>query len=94
VSHHFNDWPEAKKQEYYTLMKQIQETDFVIVELNLYLDTHPEDQAAIAQFNQFTQHSMHLKHQFQSKFGPLFHFGNSYSPAPFAWVEAPWPWQV
>jgi spore coat protein JB len=90
----FNDWPEDKKKRYYELMQQMQETDFVLVELNLYLDTHPDDEAAIAQFNQFTQHSMMLKQQFQAEFGPLYHFGGSFSPAPFAWKEAPWPWQV
>lgn len=91
---HSSQWKSEDWKAYYELMQEIQETDFVLVELNLYLDTHPEDQAAIAQYNQFVQKSMALKHQFQSMFGPLFNLGNSYSPAPFAWKEAPWPWQV
>ena len=35
----------AKKidDEYYRLMEQIQAADFVLVELTLYLDTHPHD---------------------------------------------------
>jgi spore coat protein JB len=90
----FTEWPDEQKRAYYELMQSMQETDFVLVELNLYLDTHPDDQAAIAQYNQYVQKSMSLKHQFQSLFGPLYHFGNSYSPAPFGWKEAPWPWQV
>lgn len=91
---HFSQWTKEQQDKYYELLRQLQETDFVLVELNLYLDTHPEDEAAIAQFNQFVQKSMTLKHQFQSLFGPLFQFGNSYSPVPFMWKEAPWPWQV
>lgn len=87
-------WTDEQWKTYYDLMQQIQETDFVLVDLHLYLDTHPEDQAAIAQYNQYVQKSMTIKQQFQSLFGPLFQFGNSYSPAPFAWKEAPWPWQV
>lgn len=89
-----SEWKEEDWKAYYALLQEIQETDFVLVELNLYLDTHPEDQAAIAQFNQFVQKSMTLKHRFQTMFGPLYGFGNSFSPAPFAWKEAPWPWQV
>ncbi|WP_309120577.1 spore coat protein CotJB [Paenibacillus sp.] len=91
---HSSQWKEDDWKTYYDLMRQMQETDFVLVELNLYLDTHPDDQAAIAQFNQYVQRSMAIKHQFQSMFGPLYHFGVSYSPMPFAWKEAPWPWQV
>jgi len=91
---HADGWNDDQKRTYYELMRQIQEVDFVLVELNLYLDTHPDDQAAIAQYNQFAQRSMALKQQFEALFGPLRHFGSSYSPAPFAWKEAPWPWQV
>jgi len=91
---HASQWTEDQWKAYYDLMRQIQEVDFALVELNLYLDTHPEDQAAIAQFNQCAQTSMTLKRQFESLFGPLYQFGNSYSPVPFAWKEAPWPWQV
>jgi len=91
---HASQWKDEDWKTYNDLMRQMQETDFVLVELNLYLDTHPEDQAAIAQFNQYVQRSMAIKHQFQTLFGPLYHFGGSYSPAPFAWKEAPWPWQV
>lgn len=90
----FSEWTKEQQKLYYDLMLQIQEADFVLVELNLYLDTHPEDQEAIAQFNQFVQKSMTLKQQFQAQFGPLYQFGNSFSPVPFAWKEAPWPWQV
>lgn len=89
-----HQWKEEDWKAFYELMGEIQETDFVLVELNLYLDTHPDDTTAIAQFNQFVQKSAALKHRFQARFGPLYGFGNSFSPAPFAWKEAPWPWQV
>lgn len=38
--------------EFYQLLEEIQAIDFVIVELNLYLDTHPHDYEAINQFNE------------------------------------------
>ena len=31
-------------EEFYPLMEQLQAIDFVLVELTLYLDTHPNDQ--------------------------------------------------
>ncbi|ACA41211.1 spore coat protein CotJB [Lysinibacillus sphaericus] len=80
--------------EFYTLLEEIQAIDFVIVELNLYLDTHPHDYTAIQQFNENTEKSMKLKVNFEQKFGPLMNFGRSYSDYPFNWVDTPWPWQV
>jgi len=80
--------------EFYTLLEEIQAIDFVIVELNLYLDTHPHDYDAIRQFNENTEISMRLKVEFEQKFGPLMNFGRSYSNYPFSWIDTPWPWQV
>lgn len=81
-------------EEYYLLLKELQETDFVLVELNLYLDTHPLDTQAIQQFNQFSQKRQQLASRFEMAFGPLLHFGHSFSRAPWQWIETPWPWQV
>lgn len=81
-------------QEYYTLLEELQAVDFVLVELTLYLDTHPEDLQAIEQFNQFAKVRKQLAKQFETQFGPLLQFGRSYSRYPWDWKEAPWPWQV
>jgi spore coat protein JB len=80
--------------EYYQLMEQLQVIDFVLVELTLYLDTHPDDVEAINQFNHFAKNRKQLKKAFESQFGPLLQFGNSYSDYPWNWKDTPWPWQV
>lgn len=80
-------------EKYYELLLEIQRTDFVLVELNLYLNTHPNDQAAIAQYNDFVQRSMQMKKNFEALYGPLT-AGFSFSPTPWQWNKAPWPWQV
>ncbi|MBM7661211.1 spore coat protein JB [Bacillus mesophilus] len=80
--------------EYYALLEELQAVDFVLVELTLYLDTHPHDYDAIQQYNQFAQQRGLLKKQIESKFGPLQQYGNSYSGYPWNWDDAPWPWQV
>ncbi|MBN6188208.1 spore coat protein CotJB [Aneurinibacillus sp. BA2021] len=81
-------------EKYYDLLLEIQRADFVIIELNLYLDTHPNDQAAIAQYNDFVQRSMQMKKNFEALYGPLTSFGYSFSPTPWQWNKSPWPWQV
>ena len=50
--------PEGAKAcdtQYYELLEELQALDFVLVELNLYLDTHPGDYQSIEQYNKFTQ---------------------------------------
>ncbi|UOQ47554.1 spore coat protein CotJB [Gracilibacillus caseinilyticus] len=79
---------------YYQQLEQIQAIDFVLVELTLYLDTHPDDVDAINQFNQAAFQSRQLKNKFEEEFGPLMQFGQSYSGYPWNWKDAPWPWQV
>ncbi|MFC2946865.1 spore coat protein CotJB [Virgibacillus sediminis] len=80
--------------EYYRLLEEIQANDFVVLELNLYLDTHPNDYKAIEQFNNLSKKSMELKIHFEKRFGPLMHFGKSFSNYPWNWDDSPWPWQV
>ncbi|MNZ82616.1 CotJB protein [compost metagenome] len=80
--------------QYYKLLHELQAVDFVLVELNLYLDTHPMDEAAIQQYNQYAQLRMEIAKRYESMYGPLKNFGQSFSGKPFSWVEPPWPWQV
>ncbi|RAV06543.1 spore coat protein CotJB [Paenibacillus sp. YN15] len=81
-------------EDFYCMLKELQEIDFVLVELNLYLDTHPMDNLALQQFNQTAQKRQLLAGQFELKYGPLMNFGHSYSRSPWQWNDVPWPWQV
>ena len=72
--------PKQMDEEYYQLMSQIQAADFVLVELTLYLDTHPDDQNALHQFRQYSDYSRQLKQIFEGKYGPLLQFGASNNP--------------
>ncbi len=88
----------AKEKEvneaFYHLLQCLQEADFVLVELNLYLDTHPNDMQAVQQYNQLVQQRWQLAQEYENSYGPLMHFGHSYSRHPWQWNDTPWPWQV
>nr|WP_243427859.1 spore coat protein CotJB [Alkaliphilus hydrothermalis] len=75
------------------LLRQIQEVEFAAVELNLYLDTHMEDQRALMEYNQIHKQLMMLKQQYEMLYGPLTNFGFSPSQYPWKWIEGPWPWE-
>ena len=60
-------------------------------DLNLYLDTNPNDKAMIDLFNQYTNEANNLIKQYEGKYGPLFVDGSV--TYPWAWNESPWPWE-
>lgn len=84
----------AIDREYYELLEKIQMVDFALVELNLFLDTHPDDLKSVEQYNRLAQERIPLVRKFQELYGPLMNFGHSYSRFPFEWPNTPWPWQV
>ena len=76
------------------MMRKIQEVDFAIIDLNLFLDTHPECKEALDLFTQLASTSKSLKTDHQRKYGPLY-VQNSSNSVPFEWVEKceKWPWE-
>lgn len=76
------------------MLKQIQALEFVAVELNLFLDTHPTEQRAINDYNVVVHRLETLKKQYEQSYGPLTNFGTSHSGAPWQWIEEPWPWDI
>jgi len=80
--------------EFYKCLEELQAIDFAIVELQLYLDTHPNDHEAIQQFNELAKERKRLKKTIETMYGPLQQFGNSFSGYPWNWNDPPWPWQI
>lgn len=80
--------------QFYSLLEELQAIDFVLLDLTLYLDTHPNDYQSIQQFNHCAKQRKKIAKQFESQYGPLLQYGHSYSNYPWDWDDAPWPWQV
>lgn len=76
-----------------SLMKKIQQLQFMSVEYNLYLDTHPDDLKALAQYNYFSEQLTMLKKQYDEMYGPIMGFGCSQSKNGWKWIYEKWPWE-
>lgn len=77
------------------MLKSLQEMEFVAVELNLYLDTHPCDSDALNDYNCAVERIRELKQEYEAEFGPLLNFGmGGFSKEPWQWAMGPWPWEL
>ena len=69
------------------LLNQIASFDFAIVELHLFLDTHPNNSSAAAKLDEYIAKSNKLRKEFEDKYGPLNTMnegqGTFQFPAPF-----------
>lgn len=76
------------------LMMAVVELTFACVDLNLYLDNHPEDKNGVAIYNKLCSQLTQAKYNYEAKYGPLSNFGFAPSKYPFQWTESPWPWEL
>lgn len=70
---------------------ELQALEFVVLELGIYLDTHPDDAEAFALFKQYAAMEKAAKAAYESKFGPLMK-SSAASGDRYRWLQDPWPW--
>jgi spore coat protein JB len=76
------------------MILEIQQVGFVLVDLNLYLDTHPGDGVALANYNTLSKQYQDMMMNYNMKYGPIVNFGHQMGGTDsFLWVNSPWPWQ-
>lgn len=76
------------------MLQQLMACGFTAVELNLFLDTHPDDRKALTDYNDTVKKYGDMRQQYESKYGPLTNFGLAPSQMPWQWVQEPWPWEI
>ena len=74
-----------------TPLAELQALEFVLLELGLYLDTHPDDAEAFALFKQYSSIEKAARSAYETKNGPLTKRMLSKAEK-FNWLKDPWPW--
>ena len=74
------------------LMANIGEIQFVCIELNLYLDTHPDDSAAAEDYYNYSVMLKELVTSYEQQYGPLSGFGCSATNVG-SWTNSEWPFE-
>ena len=64
---------------------------FMIWDLHLYLDTHPDDTQAAGLLQQYASQYSELLREYEQKYGPLTASATGYGDA---WLQPAWPWDL
>ncbi len=75
------------------LLKEIGILDFIVVELTLFLDTHPCHQDAMRCFDYYNQMKQVKMKEYGSQYGPLTKDQAKGGTREFLWTVQPWPWE-
>ena len=57
------------------LMQQNAECEFICIDINLFLDMHPDDARALSDYNCYAEQLAALKDLYVKNYGPLSNFG-------------------
>lgn len=75
------------------LLMDIGMVDFTLIELMLYLDTHPFDKTAMEYYNHYVRIKNQMEKEFSQKFFPL-NKNLAESNKEWRWGTAPLPWEM
>ena len=82
--------PTNKREE---LLFNILMYKFALKELNLYLDTHPNNSQMLNLYNQYLSEEKKLCDDFEKKYGPLTTDNLNLGNNSWNWIKSPWPWE-
>ncbi len=76
------------------MLREIMQVQFQTVDLNLFLDTHPDSVAALAAYQTYAEQLGCLVRDYEAAFGPLLNFGLGMARNGWQWICDPWPWEI
>lgn len=82
--------PTNQKEE---LLYNILMYKFALTELDLYLDTHPNDSQMLNLYNKYLSEEKRLCDQFEKNYGPLTIDSDNLGNNSWKWIKSPWPWE-
>ena len=74
-----------------TALGEIMALSMAVMDLHLYLDTHPDDAEATRIFKHYNELLATAKKYYVAKFGPLT-LADAVQDGRYAWLDDPWPW--
>lgn len=76
------------------LMEQINEVSFAVNDVQLFLNTHPNNEDALEYFDEFQRCRNHALREYARYYGPLtIDTLDADETDRWTWIHSPWPWQ-
>lgn len=75
------------------MMRKVQMLNFILIDVGLFLNTHPTDKAALSFFNKYNALYRSAKNEYEQTYGPLTIYGTNDTNS-WSWIDEPWPWQM
>lgn len=72
------------------LLLNLYETNFAIIDLNLYLDLYPNNNEMYEIYKKYVKEFDNLKKLYEEKYGPLENSCVDFDS--YKWIDNPWPW--
>jgi len=76
------------------VLRRIMQLEFECVDLQLFLDTHPQETCALDAFRAFSEQLCDAKREYEAVYGPLLNYGFGMAPNGWQWICDPWPWEI
>ena len=75
------------------MLRQMTAEQFAAYDMQLYLDTHPNDLIALEMFQNYHKNLAEFRKEYESMYGPISSY-NAVNNDKWMWVNNPWPWEV
>ena len=76
------------------LLNCINVVSFAVIDVQLFLDTHPDDHEALAYFHEYSKLRNQSLAEYAKYYGPLtIDTANINCRDKWTWINEPWPWQ-
>lgn len=75
------------------LLRKIQQLNFAMIELALYLNNHTDCEEALELYDKVQRLHAEAKEKYEENYGPLTYEGINTKKDGWSWLEEPWPWE-
>ena len=75
------------------MLQRLSTLDFMLLDMCLYLNTHPADNNALAIHKQVSEEAREIRKTYEHRFGPLLGRDSINAKGEWQWSKDPWPWE-
>jgi spore coat protein JB len=88
----YNKNKDQRINQQQAMLRDIQQCQFTVLDLALFLDTHPNDPVALYRHKQYSVYLRKLTQAYEALYGPTCDYSVETSET-WRYINGPWPWE-